>query len=474
MDSMPRAPQPADYAPSGEPGSTGSRLKSVEEGSPAFRAGLRAGMQLEEVDGEPLHDLIDWYWLSDGSSITVSGTVPSDVAEDLGEDLPFEFECDISREVGQAWGIEFEECIFDHMHTCVNDCCFCFMKMLPQDMRETLYLRDDDYRLSFLQGNFVTLTNVDEPSLERIIAQCISPLHVSVHAVDHAVRRKIIGANEARGMDVLERFLAAGLQCHTQIVLVPGMNDGDILLDTLSWLEANSGVLSCSVVPLGYTRFQARFNHSYDDPSAAQNVIELVRPFQLRARAKNGATRFYLADEFYLDAGEPIPTAHTYDGYGQYEDGIGMVRSFIDDWEDYWAGEDGRTSELRLHALAEKQRHRVSFVTGTAFAKILSECLRSSPLFGKVGVTAVENDFFGGNVNVTGLLCGCGMVAAIHSLPHETCAFVPRVVFNADGMTLDDYSATRITEESGHEIRVVSCNARLMMNEVIAYLEQAD
>lgn len=255
-----------DYAPSEPCGGRGACLKAVEKGSPAYQAGLRPGMMLTQVDGSALRDLIDWYWLSADSQIVICGVVPEGVVDGDGDRGPFEFEVDIEREPGRSWGIEFEDCVFDGMRLCRNACLFCFMSMLPAGLRPALYLRDDDYRLSFLQGNFVTLTNLDEADVERIIAQHISPLHVSVHAVDHAVRSVLLGAHESRGLEALDILLAAGIECHTQIVLVPGLDDGDVLIETLGWLEARPGVLSCSIVPLGYTRYQTRFDSSYETP----------------------------------------------------------------------------------------------------------------------------------------------------------------------------------------------------------------
>lgn len=465
----------ADYAPSVRPGARGGLIATVDEGSPAWEAGLRAGMVLTEANGLVLRDLIDWYWVSDDLEVTVSGYAPAEVlGDDVGADEPFEFDCDLEREVGQPWGIGFADAIFDDMHLCVNDCLFCFMSMLPEGMRGTLYLRDDDYRLSFLQGNFVTLTNVGDDDLERILWQRISPLHVSVHAVDPVVRRRLIGENEARGMEVLEHLLGAGIDCHAQIVLVPGINDGEVLEETLTWLEGHSHVLSCSIVPLGYTRFQTRFDASFRDPTRALEVIELVSPFQVRARKERGVTRFHLADEFYLNAQVPLPVAEEYDGYGQYEDGIGMVRSFLEEWDAFWRSH-GTAADDRTARAAASGRHAHLF-TGEAFGPTLIRCFEHCPVAERVSVHAVRNDFFGGDVDVTGLLCGCDIsraIAGVASIPGvEERMFVPDAMFNADGVTLDDYSKEDIERESGRRVDVLSCSAGDMLDGIVAFLSQ--
>ena len=465
----------ADYAPSARPGSRGGLIAKVDEGSPAWEAGLRAGMVLTEANGLVLRDLIDWYWVSDDLEVTVSGFVPVGLlGDDAGDDEPFEFDCDLERAVGQSWGIEFADAIFDDMHLCVNDCLFCFMSMLPEGMRDTLYLRDDDYRLSFLQGNFVTLTNVGEDDLDRILDQRISPLHVSVHAVDPVVRRRLIGENEARGMEVLERLLEAGIDCHAQIVLVPDINDGKVLEETLSWLEGHHHVLSCSIVPLGYTRFQTRFDASFRDPVRALEVIELVSPFQERARRDRDITRFHLADEFYLNAQIPLPLAEEYDGFGQYEDGIGMVRSFLEEWDAFWRAHSASADE-RVKRAMTSGRHAHLF-TGEAFGPTLIRCFEHCPIADRVSVHVVRNDFFGGDVDVTGLLCGCDVSRAIAGAVHvpgaEEQVFIPDAMFNADGVTLDDYAKEDIERESGRSVDVLSCSAEDMLDGIVAFLSQ--
>ncbi|MBR2521525.1 MAG: DUF512 domain-containing protein, partial [Coriobacteriales bacterium] len=227
----------------------GAVIGDVFPGSAADRQNIRPGMSLVSIDGVSIDDILDWYWLSDGTELDAVFDDP-----ESGR-----FEAHLSRSADESWGISFSDNVFDGVRTCCNSCIFCFMGMLPKGMRPSLYLRDDDYRLSFLQGNFVTLTNVADDELERIIAMDLSPLHVSLHAIDARAREELMGPNHQRGLDVVEALVDAGIEFHAQIVLCPGINDGEVLEETLQWVLDRPEVLSIGIVPVGYTDFQQRF-----------------------------------------------------------------------------------------------------------------------------------------------------------------------------------------------------------------------
>ena len=419
----------------------GALIASVEPGGPAAEAGLEPGMRVTHVNGAELRDIIDWDWEADGPEVELEGVAYEGTPEE------FEFTCDVERDWGQDWGLEFDGVVFDGMRLCRNNCTFCFMKMLPKGMRRTLYLRDDDYRLSFLQGNFVTLTNVDDADVERIVQRALSPLNVSLHAVSPDVRARLIGRNAARGIEALEAILAGGIEVHAQIVLVPHENDGEELRRTLDFVEARPLITSLGIVPLGYTRFQDTFSASYSsDPAAARAVCELVRPYQLRSRARDGRTRYQLADEFYLAGGVEPPEAQEYDGYPQYYDGIGMVRSYLDEIE------QARTDEVlasRLAACAGKLAAREAtllMVAGQAAAPLAARFAERLGLAPRVRALAVENRYFGGNVDVAGLLTAADVLA---QLPEGgglagSLVSLPDVMFNADALTLDGTSAAEL------------------------------
>lgn len=425
-------------------------IAAVDEGSPAVLAGFEAGDKVIAVDGKPVRDILDWQWLTaeDECVVTYCGK-----DGDRGE-------VELVRDSFEPWGITFDGILFDRTRTCKNACIFCFMQQLPQGLRSSLYVRDDDFRLSFLQGNFVTLTNLAPEDIARISEQRISPLRVSLHAVDAAVRKRLMGKNAALGLENLDAILEAGIAVDAQIVLVPGVNDGDVLDETLQWAYERPGIQAVGIVPLGYTKHQATFAASFDDPKAARAVLDQIRPLQQRALAERGFAWAFAADEFYLNAYgsrilDAVPPASFYGDFSLFEDGIGIVRSSVDDFQ-----EMERTGELGRVALAlEKRGQRAVMVCGCAMEPYLTQLLDASPLQGLLSALFVRNEFFGGNVNVTGLLAGEDMARALAADRRTGALFLlPAVAFNADGITVDGLSAEEIARASGRECVVAPSN----------------
>lgn len=426
----------ADYASTRER-TLGAWVAAVDEGSPAWEAGIEPGMRVETVNGVAPRDLIDWRWEADGAYCELEVFDPRD-----GTTSP----CELFREPGQDWGIDFTDVLFDGIRTCVNACQFCFMAMLPREARATLTVRDDDYRLSFLQGNFVTLTNVSDEEAERIVSCGLSPMNVSIHAVTPEVRRSLIGRHADRGIEVLERLLQGGIEVHAQIVLCPGINDGAELAATLDWVEARPGITSLAVVPLGYTKHSRRFKRSYsDDVEASRAVIRVIEPYQRRARETLGITRFQLSDEFYVDARVEVPPAETYDGYPQFYDGIGMLRSFLDEAA---LVARSRAGELALvdRSLAQGGL-RLVLVCGEAAAETIDVFARILSPSGRARVRSIRNDYFGGDVNVTGLIVSEDLLAQLPDDLSGTLVVLPEVMFNFDKLTLDGDTQAHILDE---------------------------
>nr|WP_253904734.1 DUF512 domain-containing protein [Adlercreutzia sp. ZJ473] len=418
------APAPRRAARSAEP--PRALITAVEPDSPAYDAGFEPGCYLTSVDGQPLRDIIDWRWLSAEDVIEV-GYV--DLDGDAGV-------VELEREEGEDWGFTFEGVVFDAVKLCRNACTFCFMRQLPAHMRPSLSLRDDDFRLSFLSGTFVTLTNLSAEDEARIIEQHISPLRVSLHASDPAARRALIGRHAQHGLDALDRLLAAGIEVHAQIVLVPEANDGDVLRGTLAWAYARPNILNVGIVPLGFTKHQAFFDHSFNDPAAARAVIDIVEPFQRRALAERGEPWVHAADEFYrnaylADTAEKIPPTSHYGDFSLFEDGIGIIRSYVDEFDAACAGGLARRAADALDAAGL----RVRYVVGEAMQPFLDRMVERSPLAGRLVPLTVRNTYFGGNVDVTGLLCACDIVPAIKEAVAE----------NAPGM---DLALARIGESA--------------------------
>ncbi len=409
---------------------------------PAYRAGLRAGDVVVSANGHLLRDVIDWRWESDAASVRIefkrgkSHMAPKESAV-------------MTREPNERWGLEFDRQVFDGIRTCTNRCAFCFIDQLPPGLRDSLYVRDDDYRLSFLHGNFITLTNVDEGEMTRIIDQRLSPLYVSLHAVDSDVRRKLLCPREDSALQHLDSLLGHGIELHVQIVLVPGVNDGPVLERTLRWLRDRPGVSSVGVVPLGYTRHQNRFASSYGEPQEAAAVLDLLEVWRRNSFRMSGERWAHGADEFYLTAGRELPTTEEYDGFPQYENGIGLVRTFTDE---FIAG-------LRNPASSMSGSRDAVVVTGMLFASVLNQLIEQSSMDGLVGVLPVENVFFGGNVTVTGLLTGADLLDALREGSPSNRYLVPDAMFNEDGLTLDGMTAAHISQAAGRRVEVLPATA---------------
>ncbi len=430
-----------------------ARIASVLPDSPAFDAGFTPGCFITAVDGEPVRDVIDWRWLSSDDVIVVSYI---DTDGDEGQ-------VELEREWGEEWGFEFDGLVFDGVRQCRNACTFCFMHQLPRGMRPSLSLRDDDYRLSFLVGTFVTLTNMTADDEARIVSQRISPLRVSLQASDDGVRRRLIGKHARHGIESLDRLLDAGIEFHAQIVLVPDENDGSVLADTLNWAYERPGILGVGIVPLGYTRYQNRFDHSFNEPSAARGVLELIEPFQERALEERGTPWVFAADEFYSNAWgarllEHLPPTRHYGDFSMFEDGIGIIRSFVDDWR----CAERRGIAGRCASAIRDSARAVRLVAGRAQVEFLDELVGKSCLDGLLQPLYVDNDFFGGNVDVTGLLVGDDISRAIAEdrarRRDDPLYVVPRVVFNDDGLTLDDMRLEDMEKAARCPIHVVSCS----------------
>jgi putative radical SAM enzyme (TIGR03279 family) len=436
------------------PAAGGGRILAVEPDGPAAAAGLTAGDVILSVEGEPLRDVIDWMWLSDGDRVEVRVRDSRDV----------ESEVVLERDWDESWGLEFDGVVFDGIRECDNACAFCFVAQLPPGMRPSLYVRDDDFRLSFLAGNFITLTNLSDDDVARIVRQRLSPMYVSLHAVDDEVRRTLLCPTaDDRALEFVERLGEAGIALHVQIVLVPGVNDGQVLERTLRWLEAREGIASVGIVPVGITSYQKRIASGYDSAEAAQAVLAQLKPWCERMRSERGVSWVYAADELYLAAGADLPQWDDYDGFPQFENGIGMVRAFVDE-----AGEElGRLPPAAAGLLCGAPR--VALVTGAFFAPVLA---RLAPALAHAGcavsVLPVANDLLGGNVGVAGLLGGGDIAKAVAAHGLDAGVFlVPDVAVNDDGLLLDDLTVAEVAAQAGADVRLVSCDAAGLVSALI-------
>lgn len=428
----------------------GGRVVAVTPGGAADRAGIRPRDVVLAVDGRRVRDVIDWLWLT--------AEPPADVTLVRGAG---ERTVTLDRAFDEELGVEFADVVFDGVRTCDNACLFCFVSQLPSGLRDSLYVRDDDFRLSFLTGNFVTLTNLRDDDVERILEQRLAPLYVSLHAVDADVRSTLVCATvEDRTLERIDQLADGGIELHVQIVLVPGVNDGEELQRTLEWLAQRDAVESVGVVPLGYTSAQQRFARSYQDPKDAAAVLDALELWRSGMAEERGTRWVYAADEFYLAAGREVPSADDYDGYPQYENGIGMVRAFVDEFVEATALADGSPRP------GEPARP-LAIVTGELFAPVLE---RLAPRLGDLGVEArvlaVPNAFLGGDVSVAGLLTGRDLVQAVSADLGGAVYLVPDVVVNSDGLMLDGVAGADLTRLTGKDVFLVPADAASLVEAV--------
>ena len=425
----------------------GGLVTSVEAGSPGAEIGLTPGDRVVEVNGKPLRDFIDYLYEVGEEHIKLRVVKPD------GQ----EWFAEIEREPGRGLGIEFADPLFDGLLRCRNNCLFCFLKQLPRGLRRSLYVRDDDYRLSFLHGNFITLSNLDPGELGRIIRLRLSPLYISVHATDPVTRRKLMGYQPAgRIMEQLRRLVEAGITVHAQVVLCPGYNDREVLDRTIEDLaELWPGVASLGVVPVGLTRHREGLPFIAPvGPELARAVVDQVEGWQVEL-AKRGLKGFvFLADEFYVLAGRKVPAAARYGDFPQVQNGIGLIRLFLDDFR-----------RSKRHWPRTVAARTVTAVTGTSARSVIEAAaaeLASAVAGLEVDVLPVVNDFFGPSVTVAGLLTGRDIGRALAEVGRGRLGdevLVPgAAVRPEDGRFLDDLTPEDLSAEVGVPVRVVSAN----------------
>ena len=404
-------------------------ISAVRKNSLAEAAGIVAGDKLVAVDGVQVKDIIEL------SFYTSDYEVELELENAQGQRR----QVHIDKYPDEDLGLEFEAAVFDKVSTCYNNCIFCFVDQMIPGMRKGLYVRDDDYRLSFLYGNFITLTNLKEEDFQRIIQTHMTPLYVSVHATDPKVRCEMMH-NRFAGelMDKLERLFAAGIEVHTQIVCCPGYNDGEILAKSFQDLYArHPHVLTMAVVPVGITKHREALHplRTFTKEEAAA-LIDQVTPWQRQCREETGKTFIYLGDEFYLLAGRDVPAAEWYDGFPQLENGIGLTRSFVDEWQ------------ATLPSLSSYQAASPAVIpVGERAFTVLQPLLDA---LNKQFSTAhsfvpVPNQFFGGKVNVTGLLTASDILCTCKESGKRL--ILPAVVLNNDKLFLDDTALEQFRKE---------------------------
>ena len=401
-------------------------IESVEPQSYAAELGLAAGDRLLTINDHDIDDIVDYHRHIEKEHLSL------EILRNDGEVWEF----DLTKESLEEFGLGIEH---PQPRQCRNQCQFCFVHQLPKGMRHTLYIKDEDYRFSYLYGSYMTLTNLDEGDLQRITRDQLSPLYISVHATDHLVRSKLLGVDIPEILPLIERLTTAGIELHCQIVLCPGLNDGAVLNQTIEELaQFYPKVMSLAVVPVGLTKHRQRLPRlkklCREDAIAA---ISRVRHYQNLLLDKNGSRFVFAADELYLQAQEPFPPYSSYETFSQIENGVGMIIRFRQQGEDVLA----EAEPLELN--------RVTLVTGTSFQFELEQFAQqlSKKTTVELSVVAIKNNFFGQDVTVAGLITGDDLIAQLEKLDLGDGVILPDVMLkDQDGLFLDDVVVDDIGE----------------------------
>ncbi len=440
------------------------RIASIAQSSPAGGADLCVGDELLTINGRAPTDIIEYQQLIDGADVTLLVKRDGDLLER---------KVVITKEPGQPLGLAIDSAVFDRIRTCDNHCSFCFIYQLPKGMRRSLYVKDDDFRLSFLYGNYTTLTRFTEFDLERVIEEGLSPLYVSVHTTDPELRASMLrNPRGATSLRWLRELLRAEITVHVQVVVCPEVNDGDHLEQTMQdILSQYPSVASVALVPVGVSDFSAEATMRSHRADEARHVIDLVARYRELARDLVGKALFYASDEFYLVAGTTPPREDFYDSLDEAENGIGMVAAFTKSFAErlpmatlgsgFFQSVDGAPAwgyrAVRGGGDGTDGDGRVVVLTGEYAAPLLRGLLDDHG-FGEVDVVAVENRYFGGNIKVAGLLTGFDIARTLETLPVDSTVLLPDVCLSEgrflDGLGLEDLPrpVTTVTT-TGNDLR---------------------
>lgn len=411
-------------------------VKTVAKGSAAQRQGILPGETLLAIGENEIMDVLDYRFYQTSRELTLK-IQGNDGAVRL---VP------IKKREYEEIGLEFETYLMDRQHSCRNKCIFCFVDQLPKGMRESLYFKDDDSRLSFLFGNYITLTNLSEHEIARIIKMHISPINVSVHTTNPELRVKMMKNRFAgSSLSVLKRFADAGIKLNCQIVSCPGVNDGPELLRSLTDLEALYPAVECvAVVPVGLTRYREGLYPlvPYTKETAAQ-TLALIEEFGDRCLKAHGKRIAFAADEFYLKAERPIPPAEFYEDFDQLENGVGLLALLKDEVE----------FALEEIPAGQTLQRKVTIASGTSAAPFLQEMLlqlREKFPCVQVNVVGIKNNFFGGGVNVSGLVTGIDLISQLKEKELGDRLLIPSVMLRREGDVFLDDTSVQDVERALH------------------------
>jgi len=425
-----------------------AKIRTIEEDSIAWDGGIKSGDTLLSINGHKIHDIFDYQFYSADENVLLVLQTPD------GELYDVEIEKDTYEDIG----ISFENSMIDEDRRCSNKCIFCFIDQMPCNMRETLYFKDDDTRLSFLTGNYVTLTNVGKREMERIIKYRMSPINVSVHTTNPQLRKFMLGNKNAG--DIMEKLTMLSDACitvNTQIVLCPGINDGEELKRTLNDLSSlSNSIASLSVVPIGITKYrEGLYQVRPFTSNEAELVIDQIEKFQKEMQKKIRRNFVYAADEFYLKAGRPFPEYDEYDDFPQLENGVGMCRLLDFEVCDYLVRQKRNLDKKYMNA----KKNKVSIATGVAAYDIingLAQSVAEKYPNTEVKVYKIINNYFGDNITVAGLITGEDLISQLEGNDLGDMLMITHNMLRAgENVFLDDIT----TEQVSKKLNVKVCVA---------------
>lgn len=437
------------------------KIVGIEPGSIAEELEIEVGDTLLSINKESIQDVFDYRYLLSDEEIEVC------IRKANGEEWVLEIEKDFSEDLG----LEFETELMDELISCRNKCQFCFIDQLPPNMRKTVYLKDDDWRMSFLNGNYITLTNMSEHDIERLIKYRLSPLNISIHATDPEVRVALLKNRFAgRILEQLKRLVDAGIEVNGQIVLCKGINDGKILDQTIEDLsQFIPHILSLTVVPVGISRFRENLPQLEGfDQTSAKEVVEVIEKWQAYYLEKMGRRFVFAADEFYVTGQLPLPSYDNYEGFYVLDNGVGMLTKF-----------ETELSQALEQVEGSQEHFEATIATGCITEAFIKKCVASLnqkfPNY-KIKVEPVVNKFFGENVTVTGLLTGQDIIDTLKSVPDKG-----RVLLLAENMLkcgeeifLDDYTVAQLEEILNMNIIIVPNEGKEWLDMIIQTKEKYD
>lgn len=426
-------------------------IKDVERQSRAFKKGIASGDILVSINDNDIVDVLDYRFYQVNKNLELCIQKPDGKLKKIK----------IKKQEYEELGLEFETYLIDEQHSCRNKCIFCFIDQLPKGMRESLYFKDDDSRLSFLFGNYITLTNLTEHEISRIIKMHISPINVSVHTTNPELRCKMMNNRFAgSSLDALRRFAEAGIVINCQIVACPGINDGDELRRTLDDLE-QLNVECVAVVPVGLTGYRENLYPltPYTKETAAQ-TLDIIEQYGEKFKEKYGRRIVYAADEFYIKAERPIPEPDFYEGYPALENGVGLIAL--------------QKEEIEL-ALEDREYDSSLFYTVSAvcgecpydyFVKNLSLINKKFPNV-KINVYKIKNNFFGGEIDVTGLVTGGDLIEQLRGKQLGSKLLIPSCMLRFEGdIFLDDISVTQVEKELNIKVKITDNSGESLVSEI--------